>query len=446
MVFRSFSFWILVRLFAVMGLVASFFILRNAESFPVTAWSCLALAFLAVFELLHFVNRYNRQLVAMVQSLVNSDFNLGFANSFSGKFPSEYAVLLTVISERFQGLKIQEESKFYLLQHIVDDISFAVLCFNAEGKVILHNAAASEILGYKGCINLSGIEKNYPSLYAAITQREAKDKVVQVVRDDQISRLSFTCKLFVLFGAEHRLVTLSDIQPLVDEQEQESLKKVIKVLTHEIMNSIAPIASLSQSFSAMAQGGRAGKVELQPADVDDMLAGYRVIGARSASLIHFVDQFRRFTRVPSPVKAPVLLDGLISRVARLSLEQLEAKGIALKVSCEEGISCSFDEGQIEQVLLNLVVNAADALAGVQSKRIVEISGNIHDGKTSIVVSDNGVGISESNLDQVFIPFFSTKSSGSGIGLSLAREIVQQHGGSIAIRSRVGVGTKVILTF
>lgn len=447
MVFKSFKFWVLIRILAAMGLMAAFFALVQADNFQVTAWFCMVLSVLVIVELLVFVGRYNRQLLTLVESLANSDFNLSFASSFSGKFPAEFAGLLTDIAIRFRNMKIEEERKFQMLQQIVDDISFAILCFDSEGKVVLHNDAAQSMLGFRGCINLVGIEKIYPSLYGAINQPNLRSKVIQIIVNNQIYRLSYTCKKFLLFGSEYRLVTLSDIQPLVDEQEQESWKKVIRVLTHEIVNSVAPIVSLCQSFTSMANS-KSGEVNgRDPVDtnVHELLEGYRIIGERSTALARFVDQFRRLTKIPEPMKESVSVSELLMNVARLTEERLSAEHVALKMSSPE-LTCMFDKGQIVQVLLNLVYNAVDALAGKKENKVIDVSAVASQEQVCIVVRDNGVGISEVNLDKVFVPFFTTKHGGSGIGLSIAREVMRQHGGNISIRSKEGEGTEVILCF
>ena len=438
MVFKSYSFWVSARILMVIGLVSIFFSLRAVDGFSVSSWVCLGLAILVACELVFFVNRYNRQLVTLVESLVNSDFNLRFANSYSGKFPSEFSGMLSLISMRFQEIKIEEEARFKLLQHIVDDISFAVLCLNSQGKVILFNAAAGRMLGYGSCTNLSSIGKYHPSLHAAITNIDRD--VIQIVRDDTVLVLSFTCKQLLLFGEEHKLITLSNIKPLIDKQEQESWKKVIRVLTHEIMNSVAPIASLSQSFSSYASRNSSNPITIS--EQSEMVEGYRIIGSRTASLMHFVEQFRRLTKIPAPVKEMVSLSDLITGISRLVVEKLELDEIRLIVNYQEG-SCNMDKGQIEQVLLNLITNSAEALVSTGSKTI-ELTGFFEEANLYLKVADNGIGILAENIDQVFIPFFTTKASGSGIGLSLVREIIWQHGGDISVRSKQGEGTFIIV--
>ena len=248
---------------------------------------------------------------------------------------------------------------------------------------------------------------------------------------------------FRLREQEYSLVSLHNIQSELEEQEMEAWQKLIRVLTHEIMNSITPIASLAGTVNGMLNG--AGQVEDET--IDDVRQALQTIQRRSEGLLRFVDTYRNLTHLPTPEFQILPVAELFDRVAQLMRPQLEEQGTSLAVEVEpRSLELTADAGQIEQVLINLLRNAAQALDGQQGGRIGLRARMDGRGRPLIEVSDDGPGIVTEALDKIFIPFFTTRQDGSGIGLSLCRQIMRLHRGTIGARSQPGEETVFALRF
>jgi signal transduction histidine kinase len=262
-------------------------------------------------------------------------------------------------------------------------------------------------------------------------------------------QLSVYATEFKLQDVPHKLVSIQNIKQELETQELESWQKLIRVLTHEIMNSVTPISSLSTAINEMLTEGT-GKMkplsEIPGEDIDDMYKSLRTIEDRSRGLLKFVSNYKDLTRMPHPVFKNIRLADLFENVTRLMKKTLDKQEIAFEVFSEgPEISIYADKDMILQVLINLIVNAKDALDRRNGKKI-RMTGFRLGEKTFIQVSDNGHGIDQENIDKVFIPFYTTKKKGSGIGLSLARQIMRLHKGSIYFTTEEEKGTTFTLEF
>ena len=252
-----------------------------------------------------------------------------------------------------------------------------------------------------------------------------------------------------MIDKHYKLITLQDINSEIEQKEIEAWHKLIRILTHEIMNSVTPISSLSETMQGMLinkNGSQKMLVEIRDDTITDILFSLNTIQKRSESLLTFVENYRRLTRVPKPVMQQVQLKPWLASIENLMREELIRESISLVIDLEdENQALNLDPTLVEQVLINLVRNSIHALEGRLDKRI-EIKSYQDESATVIEVSDSGKGIPEKELKDIFIPFFSTKKDGSGIGLSLSKQIMSLHGGRIRVRSKVDEGTSFYLTF
>jgi signal transduction histidine kinase len=245
-------------------------------------------------------------------------------------------------------------------------------------------------------------------------------------------------------------VSLQNIRGELEETEIEAWRKLIRVLTHEIMNSITPISSLASTVNDLVRrppSATEGTGSSEPETRIDVIQALETIQKRSEGLLHFVDAYRNLTLIPRPKFRLIRLDELLGRVRRLMDASIREHGIGFEIRVEpETLEIAADPELLEQVLINLLVNARQAVEGRPGARIAVTARLDARGRVLIQVTDNGPGIAPENLEQIFVPFFSTKENGSGIGLSLSRQIMRLHDGTISVHSKPGEDTVFTLRF
>jgi signal transduction histidine kinase len=330
-------------------------------------------------------------------------------------------------------------------------VSVSLLCFGTEGEVKLMNQAAKELLDRPFMSHVDILKRVDPVLLEKIKALENGQRaLVKVVIKDELRHIALQAKEFKLQGVAYKLVSLQDIRSELDEKEVDTWQKLIRVLTHEIMNSVTPIISLTKVINLLMtgeDGQRKDLREIDAEDADDMLNGIRTIESRSKGLLHFVHAYRSLTKIQKPKFGRVHAKAILEQVVTLLKPELERRNIT--VHCQGLPDYPYiqaDAELIEQVLINLVKNAMEALEGREHGRIELTAGKYQDERYFIQVKDNGPGIDEEYIDRIFIPFFTTKRKGSGIGLSLSRQIMRMHKGSINLYSSPEEGTIFTLVF
>jgi signal transduction histidine kinase len=252
--------------------------------------------------------------------------------------------------------------------------------------------------------------------------------------------LSIRLKEVKIFDDYYRLFSLQDIQEELHKNESDSWQKIIRVLTHEIMNAVSPMLSLSKSLQRRIKPGNGNESE-------KILDGLKMIESTGKGLLEFVEEYRRLSLLPPPKKKKLRLKGVLEGLLLMFEAESREKNIQLNLEVEKsGAVIYADPQQFEMVLLNLLRNAFDSFPDKQKDKYIKIQARGQKDRMFITVEDNGSGIAEELIDQVFVPFFSTKDKGSGIGLSLARQVMNKHEGSIQLESLPGKGTKISLVF
>ena len=399
-----------------------------------------------VWGIFRTVDRTNRDLARFFSSVQFGDFSQTFREKSPGGSFAELHSALAKVIEAFRTTRAEKEEQALYLRTVVQHVGIGLLVFQPDGEVELINDAAQRLLKVSAVKNIGDLAGLYPDFVQALRRLMPRERgLVKVDVGDEQLQLSLYAAEFKLRGREFTLVSVQDIRSELEEREIEAWQKLIRVLTHEIMNSMTPISSLAgtvQGLVAESCGGAADSESLA-----DVHAALRTIQARSEGLLRFVDGYRNLARVPQPDLKLFPAAELFASVAPLLQDRLAARSVRLSASANPvGLELLADPDQLEQVLINLVINASDALAGVADPR-VDIAASLDDrGRPVIQVRDNGPGIAPDNLDKVFVPFFSTKEGGSGIGLSLSRQIMRLHGGSITVSSRPGLETVFTLRF
>jgi signal transduction histidine kinase len=314
----------------------------------------------------------------------------------------------------------------------------------------LINKAAKTILKVVHLKNIYFLEGCSKELVTALFNlRSGQRTLLKVQLNGDLSQLVLQATEFILHEQKYTLVSIQNIQSELEEKEIESWHRLIRVLTHEIMNSVTPISSLASTASDMLIKNSTGNgsKSLDPVIVEDVLCAVKTIENRSQGLLHFVESYRKLLRIPKPRFKIFTVESLFQRVEQLLSPQLTTQKIKINRKVEpETLELTADPEQIEQVLINLILNSIQALAGKQDPRIEMLANQDKRGRIILSVIDNGVGIPKEVYDKIFVPFFTTKKNGTGIGLSLSQQIMRLHKGTISVQSKPDEQTVVSLKF
>ena len=412
-------------------------IVEGWNHLAVVVFLVLALLY-QLYALVHYVERTNRDLARFLNAIRYADFSQSFVTGGLGSSFDELKTAFNEVLDAFRRARAEKEEQARYLQTVVQHIGVGLIVFDNAGAVSLINNAAKRLLGVPRLGHLADLDRVNPILTTTLQSLGPRGR--DLVRFDEI-QLALYASVFRLSHREHTLVALHDIGPDLDEKEMEAWQNLIRVLTHEIMNSITPIASLAATADGMLKDDG-----LDAETTEDIRIAVSTIQRRSEGLLHFVEAYRDLTRVPAPSFEIVPVAGLFARVEQLMRPQFAESAVELHLHVDPpSLELTADPEQVEQILINLLRNAREATAGRAGARVDLTAQLMHD-KVVVEVADNGSGIVEEALGKVFIPFFTTKQDGSGIGLSLCRQIMRLHRGSISARSEPGVRTVFALRF
>lgn len=417
-----------------------------------SAWGVPAalVGLFAVYQtwaLTRFTERVPRDLLRFLESIRYDDLSLAFRDRGRGPMFEAIAQGFAEVTEAFRQLRGEREEQAQYLQTVVRHVAVALVAFRAGGEVALFNPAAKRLLGLPRLRHVDGLRSLSPHLAEMLPRLRAGERaLVRVERADRTLDLAVHATHFSLHGEPHTLVSLQDIRQELEEREMEAWQQLTRVLTHEIVNSVAPIASLAATANQLLHSDGAADGEA-PQPLGDAREALQTIERRSQALIHFVESYKSLTRIPKPTFGLFPVAGLFASVRTLLRASAAEQGVTIEVDLQpESLELAADEELIEQVLINLLLNAMQALEGRPDGRIV-LRGRIEEsGRPVIEVIDNGPGIEPEARERIFVPFFTTKRTGSGIGLSLSRQILRLHGGALTARSQPGVETVFTLRF
>jgi two-component system nitrogen regulation sensor histidine kinase NtrY len=349
--------------------------------------------------------------------------------------------------QKFQQTRAEKEENYRYLQTVIQHVGIGLISFNQDGEVEFINNAAKKILQLSNLKNIRSLGKRHKNLSDTLFSIKAGNKMMlKITEENDLLQLFIYAAEFKMRDQNFKLIALQNIQSELEEQEMEAWQKLIRVLTHEIMNSVTPISSLASTVNGLLDKYKSDKnPELD--SIEDITTAINTIQKRSEGLIHFVESYRNLTRVPKPNFQIIPVKNIFSRIVTLMETDITGKGIKFIRNVNPPmLELTADPELIEQVLINLIVNSIHALENVESPEIKLYSEMDERGRVIIKVIDNGVGISEDVQEKIFIPFFSTKKEGSGIGLSLSRQIMRSHGGMIRVNSTPGKETVFTLRF
>ncbi|NWJ52292.1 MAG: ATP-binding protein [Bacteroidetes bacterium] len=426
------------------------FILINFN-LPFTCTLLIALISGQIIDLINYVERTNKKLISFLESIKYNDFTTTFNDNNLGPSFKKLNLSFNNVMTEFRKSRTEKEEHFNYLQTIVQHISIGIIVFTHNGKVNLTNDAFLRIMKISSLRNLHELEQINKDLPDTLLKLTGGDKtLIKLFLDDNISQLSIYSTVFKMHGEEFILVSLQDISSVLEEKEVESWQKLIRVLTHEIMNSITPISSLAQTVREIMLEENEKLAALRPLeqeDLDNIANALDTIQRRSQGLLNFVELYRNLTRIPRPNFRYFSLKDLVIRVRQLMLSRFEKDHISFHVIINpEDLMLTADPDLIEQVLINLILNACDAVKENENPEVILSAASSNNSRITVEIRDNGTGIKPDLLDKIFMPFFTSKRNGSGIGLSLSRQIMHLHKGTIHVKSNPGHSTSFTLSF
>lgn len=406
---------------------------------------CLLFSLMVWVAILMYVCRWQHKTMRMVARMIEgirySDFSLSFSTQHKTRMEQKLAQEINEVIRKFRHQLSEKEERYQYYETLLNTVDSALLVVDGNRNIHwMNRAAMQDLCGYRihTIGELAVLNPEFPAIILSL--RPGEIKTVRIYKGDAIQELAATVTEYsTQQGMELRLINLKNIHAVLEENEMAAWQKLIRVLTHEIMNSIAPIISLSETLSE-----RAVKNGANEKDYGVMLQAMQTIHRRSKGLLGFVENYRKLSRLSPPVLAMVRIGELLEDMKKLfSNKEIE---YIYKVENPD-ISLMLDRSQIEQVLINLLKNAGEACTEQLHPQIVVATHYAPEKQLFyLTISDNGSGILPEVLDKIFVPFFTTKPSGSGIGLSLCKQIMNLHGGSISAASEIGKGSCFTLKF
>lgn len=436
MVYRNFRLNIIFRIIILLAALSAcaLFIVQ-------AAW--VRLAYLVIFvglmviELFHYMDRVNRDISQFLIAVLHDEFTLVFKEKGRGRSFRGLYRAMNDISRKLRTLSKEKETRSQYLFSLIEQVKVGILSYEPSGKVNLVNRAFNELLAMPFIKPGTDLKEKAPGLFSILEDTPAGEgQLVKMKIHSEEKEFSIRSAGFRIEDREFNLVSVQNIRKELDERELEAWQKLIRVLTHEIMNSVTPITSLASSLYDMVENRDTdtGSAPMR----EKLVSGLGAVRERSAGLIKFTSAYQDVAKLPPPVIKTIQTGQLIDRIENLFSAEMVQKGIdfAIHRDASPG-SFRADISLLEQVIINLIRNALDAVNGIEESRIRLTLGPREDRQISIQVEDNGPGIPPENLDRIFVPFFSTKQEGTGIGLSLSRQIIIMHKGTLEVNTGHG---------
>ena len=407
-----------------------------------------------VFQILNFIqfiNKTNTELSQFIEAVQYRDFSLQFTEKNAPVSVRQLRRAFNQINATFKQLSSEREEQYQYLQKILELVDTGILSYDQEGNVGWINEAFKRMMNVPYLRNISSLEKRDMSVYQAVMSLENGDSQLVKINHKQILLAKTT---FLNENIETNLIAFQNVNEAIEDTEAQAYQKLLRVMTHEIMNSVAPIASLAETMETTLRGRKeireTGEKDLEDKyqiNFDDISLGISTIRKRSENLLKFADTYRQLAKVSMTSFSKFYIRDLFEGVEILLENQIEQKNIEFNVIIKDfELMIEGDMILIEQVLINLVINAIDAVQHQSNPKITLSVFQKNQQQIIIEIRDNGMGMSDELMDKIFVPFFTSKPNGSGIGLSLSKQIMALHKGTITVNSVEKQGAAFQLRF
>ncbi len=444
--FNRFRLFVLIRVIVLFLTVAAFVYLIFFDQKYVTTVVTGFLIIFEVFELFNYIESTNKKLSRFFDAIKYNDFNMSFTHD--NKLGKTFKELNIAFKEVIDAILIERQKReefFQELQVVVENIASGIISIDGDGQIKLINKSAMNLLGITKQRHSNQLNIKTKEIASLIDQLDGNARVTYKTPDGR--ELAVFETRYKLGEGAYRLFAIQDIKAELQARELEAWQNLTKVLRHEIMNSIAPISSLTSTLTEIISEDiekRADHNVMSHESLEDIEEGLRTISGRSDGLINFINAYRDYTNLPTPNKVDTSVNQVVQNTVNLMKGDFKEGQLIMKLPKTPN-HLMLDEQLIEQVLINLIKNAREAIENLESG-LVQVEVKVFNQKTSVIIQDNGPGIVKEAQQKIFMPFYSTKNRGSGIGLSLSKQIMQLHEGDILLESEIGNGSKFILSF
>ncbi|QLG45702.1 sensor histidine kinase [Costertonia aggregata] len=389
--------------------------------------------------LINYVNQTNRKIAYFFDAIKNEDFTLRFPEKLSVKSLEELNHSLNMLNGMIQDIHLKKQAQEQYYQEILRQADIGIFTINPKGHILYANPTVQNLINYRPLNHVKQLNQVDGKLYQLFKDLKPFDNTIFQLGNERGKReLSLKCTPIQIEGEQLLLVVVHDIHKELDEKETDSWVKLIRVLTHEIMNTITPITSISESILNYFKTGNqlTSPTNFTEDEIKNTAKGLEVIKEQGNDLMSFVQSYRTFLSVPEPDRELVPAHKILAKTKILLNEQKDSFAVQIETLIEpQELELFIDQKQITQVLLNLGKNAQQSLQNQEDATIRIIAGVNEMDKKYVQVWDNGPGIPPELIDEIFVPFFTTKNTGTGIGLSLSKQIMRLHGGSLRVVSK-----------
>jgi nitrogen fixation/metabolism regulation signal transduction histidine kinase len=423
------------------------FLIVNSPYWMAGLWTALLTGIL-FYETVRFVGHSEQKLTTFLQSLAQNDFTITFPEKRKSDVYNLHNAFNS-LNTIFHNLRTERESQHQLLLVVVEHAGVPMICFDDKtGEVFLVNNAFKALLKIPFVRNIESLSRTNQDVPGSLKRlQDGERSMMRMTVNGKPMILSMISTHIVFKVRSLKLVVMQNVSNELAEKEAESWQKLIRVLTHEISNSAIPLSTLSSHIYEMVNIASSEKRPLTEEERRDAVESLKTIDQRSRSLKEFVESFRSFNRIPEPVMQRISLQEIVDEVSRLFSGKLAEEKISFKANALKGFEIIADRNLTTQVMINLVRNAIESVEGKEVEKRIEVYVEKEGSRNLLVhLSDNGLGIDNDDIDQIFIPFYTTKKGGSGIGLSISQQIMYRQKGKISVVSDPGKGSVFTLRF
>jgi two-component system, NtrC family, nitrogen regulation sensor histidine kinase NtrY len=449
MIYKSFNLSVIIRLI-VFGLAAAGLGILMVQHNWLMAAPLMIIVLISMVTLLYFLNSVNRKVAFFFDSVTNDDTTLHYPEHIRTRSLRALHQSFNRLNKHIADIKLSNEYREKFFNEMLKSSATGLLAVDEKGYIEQINDSALAFMGLPHITHVELLKQKNSGLYEQMMHIiPGQSRTIRILQGNELNLLSLKVALLNFGTNRYRLYSISDIRAELEENELDSWQKLIRVMTHEIMNSVAPITSLSNTLSRIfiKNNNPIPSAEVTDKHIANIVHGLEVIENTGKGLMRFVEDYRKLTKIPNPVFKPIHISDWLESIRLLMHPHLEENEISLRVirksACEEFPG---DEKLLNQVMINLLNNAIDALNSTENKKIAITVTENSMGRLKILISDNGKGIPPEEMEKIFIPFYTTKENGSGIGLSLSRKIMRLHKGSLSASSQQGKQTTFVLNF